>query len=524
MPDLLYPRLATLTLTLLGLLLITPSTRAQSTDGPRLGINLNGPADWNTELPFVDVFRMSRPWISQREGADWGQGPELSLDDSGYPTHLEDGCYAETPLVTINGGHYPTGQYTVLYDGIGEMRFANAEVVASEPGRIVVEPGGHRGFRLQLRATDPDDPVTNIRVVMPGFEDSFEDDPWRPAFLDRWRGTAVIRFMDFMHTNNSHVATWDDRPRMTDATFSRQGVALELMVDLANRIDVDPWFCMPHLADDAYIRQFAQYVAGHLDPELKVYIEYSNEVWNGQFEQSRYAQRQGMALGLADNPNMAKLRFTARRSVEMFNIWRDAFGGTDRLVRVLPSQSANPWTAQQILSFEDAHEHADALAIAPYFGMNVPRDEADAVVAGGLDGVLDRLAGPSMERTVEHIRENAALAEQYGLDLHAYEAGQHAVGIRGGENHDAMTELFHEANASERMGELYRDYFAAWEDAGGDVMVVFSSIGRWSKWGSWGLMEYHDLDPMTQPKMRAFIEQAQAWGQPVEPVRVGAGE
>jgi hypothetical protein len=37
-------------------------------------------------------------------------------------------------------------------------------------------------------------------------------------------------------------------------------------------------------------------------------------------------------------------------------------------------------------------------------------------------------------------------------------------------------------------------------------------------------MEYHDLDPMTQPKMRAFIEQAQAWGQPVEPVRVGAGE
>ena len=33
---------------------------------PRLGINLNGPADWNTELPFVDVFRLSRPWISQR--------------------------------------------------------------------------------------------------------------------------------------------------------------------------------------------------------------------------------------------------------------------------------------------------------------------------------------------------------------------------------------------------------------------------------------------------------------------------
>lgn len=27
---------------------------------PRLGMNLAGPADWNTELPFVDVFRLSR--------------------------------------------------------------------------------------------------------------------------------------------------------------------------------------------------------------------------------------------------------------------------------------------------------------------------------------------------------------------------------------------------------------------------------------------------------------------------------
>ena len=34
----------------------------------RLGMNLSGPADWNTELPFVDVFRLSRRWVSQKEG------------------------------------------------------------------------------------------------------------------------------------------------------------------------------------------------------------------------------------------------------------------------------------------------------------------------------------------------------------------------------------------------------------------------------------------------------------------------
>ena len=43
-------------------------------------------ADWNTELPFVDVFRMSRPWISQKQGARFGE--EISLDRRqplGYP-------------------------------------------------------------------------------------------------------------------------------------------------------------------------------------------------------------------------------------------------------------------------------------------------------------------------------------------------------------------------------------------------------------------------------------------------------
>ncbi|MEJ5238934.1 MAG: hypothetical protein WHT82_11275, partial [Limisphaera sp.] len=40
----------------------------------RLGINLSGIADWNTEHPFADAFKTARPWISQRTGAPWGQG------------------------------------------------------------------------------------------------------------------------------------------------------------------------------------------------------------------------------------------------------------------------------------------------------------------------------------------------------------------------------------------------------------------------------------------------------------------
>jgi len=76
----------------------------------RLGINLAGLSDWNTELPFVDVFHLARAWISQRQGEKWGGGPPLELDERGWVKRLEPGCWADTLLCNIAGGHYPGGE------------------------------------------------------------------------------------------------------------------------------------------------------------------------------------------------------------------------------------------------------------------------------------------------------------------------------------------------------------------------------------------------------------------------------
>jgi hypothetical protein len=195
-------------------------------------MNLAGPADWNTELPFVDVFRLSRPWISQRQGQPWGRGPELQLDEHGWVKALEPDCWAETPLCTIDGGHYPSGRYTVLYEGQGRLEVVHAAKVAERaPGRLLIDVEAAKGgFFLQLRETDPADPVRNLRVIVPGFAETYEKDPWHPAFLQRWQGFAVLRFMDFMLTNGSAVKTWADRPALADATCTRKGVPLELML------------------------------------------------------------------------------------------------------------------------------------------------------------------------------------------------------------------------------------------------------------------------------------------------------
>lgn len=509
----------------LCLLVIGPvALMGQEPPQPRLGINLAGPADWSTELPFVDAFHLSRQWISQRPGQPWGQGPPLQLDERGWIQRLEPECFAETPLCTIDGGHYPSGEWTILWKGEGQVELSKGRVLASEPGRLRVQieaAGG--GFFLRLRATNPANPVRDIQALMPGVSaEEASANPWRARFLERWRGVACLRFMDFQETNNSTQQQWRDRPQPGDATWTRAGIPIEWLCDLANRLDADPWFCLPHRADDEYVREFARLVRQRLAPQRRVYLEYSNEVWNGQFQQHRYAAEQGQALGFAEKSWEAAWRYTAHRSREIFALWEQEWGGRSRLVRVLPSQAANAYVASQIAGWHDAGRHADVLAIAPYVSLNVPPQgktlnaaplNAAEVSQWSVERLLDHVDSQSLPESIRWMAANRQVAEQYGLKLVCYEAGQHLVGVQGAESNEALTRLLHAANSHPRMRDIYRRYYAAWEAAGGDLLCHFSSVSRWSKWGSWGLLQFDDDDPRQSPKFEATIEWARQRGQ-----------
>lgn len=56
---------------------------------------------------------------------------------------------------------------------------------------------------------------------------------------------------------------------------------------------MDAWVCVPHLADENYIRSMAQLFRANLDPDLKIYVEYSNETWNWIFQQTHYLNDNG---------------------------------------------------------------------------------------------------------------------------------------------------------------------------------------------------------------------------------------
>ncbi|MEI8313058.1 MAG: hypothetical protein WCH98_20105, partial [Verrucomicrobiota bacterium] len=221
MPDIRAPKfrrriLLGLSLALLASLsagILTVATGAERKPRPRLGINLAGPCDWNTELPFVDLMHFSRAWKPQKKGLPFGAGPALDLDENGYPTWLPEEVWAESPLLSFSGHPWPSGNYTVVYKGRGKLSFgaSSTGIVEEAPGRMLVSLDSRKGdLHLSILETDPADPVRDIHVIMPGFEKSWQSNPWSPLFLGRWQGVACIRFMDFMATNNSAIRTWSD--------------------------------------------------------------------------------------------------------------------------------------------------------------------------------------------------------------------------------------------------------------------------------------------------------------------------
>ncbi|OGC91551.1 MAG: hypothetical protein A2W25_03680 [candidate division Zixibacteria bacterium RBG_16_53_22] len=476
-----------------------------------LGTNLSSVVDWSTEWVFVDTFKMSRTWISQKTGSGWGQGGALNLDSNGWVKSLQPGQSADAPMQWRGNASGSPGKYLVLYDGEGALRFSgSASVVKATPGRIVLDinpKNREGGFFLKITSTNPSNYIRNIRVIRPGFETTYQTQPFHPLFLNRIRKFKVLRFMNWQKITDSPLINWSDRT--TPDTYTQtgsSGVALEYMIDLANMLNADPWFSMPHQASDDFVRQFARMVKDRLSPNLKVYIEYSNEIWNGQFQQSRYAAQQGLALGLSARSAEAQLRYQSRRSLEIFDIWAQVFGSTDRLVRVLATQAANIWSTTTVLDWNNARLKADAVAIAPYFCGVAGRGDVTAILAMTEDQLLNYCSNEITVTVKGWMDSQYAAISSRGLDMIAYEGGQHLVGVGANQNDQQLTEFFMSVNRHPRMKELYTTYLNQWKAAGGGMFVNFISVNASGKFGSFGTLEYQDQDPATAPKYQALME------------------
>mgnify|MGYP000707352929 CR=1 FL=1 len=526
---------------------------------PTLSFNLDGVSDWSTQMPFLDIAHSMRPWIGHVEQYGWGGMSYQALldggylDEQGWLKEIPEGVFSvgtawawsvsseETPAAASRAGIY-----VLTYEGEGTIQLKQgAHVLSTEPGRIVFENPTGTTMEMVITETDPDrsgDYIRNISIVPEQYEALAQTgELFNPEWLAVIEDARQLRFMDWMKTNNSGLAEWGDRPELGDATWSADGVPVEVMVQLANQTGADPWFTMPHLASDDYVRQFATYVRDHLDPELVAHVEYSNETWNWAFQQTHWLRDQATTVwGSTDGA--AYLDYGAKRATETALIWDAVFGAEAdaRVENVLGLQTGGVWAANRKLtaptwaeSEPDAyvapHSVFDALAVTTYFGSTTVSDadmRADLLEAiqdpetDATAWLADRLMDPEYTLSIPQIEAFLAnmrsIADAYGLDILAYEGGQHvqhsfAVSDLTDAELATLTDFLGDFVRSPQMADLYAELWDVWVEVSDGPFMQFGDVAAPSKYGSWGLLSALGD---TNPRAEFLFEQnetAQSW-------------
>ena len=516
--------------------------------GPSLGTNLAGVVDWSTQYPFLDLMKMSRTWFTQT-GDEWdtGEAGELVLDENGWITSFgtDPGFERVSTILFTSGERFlPSGRYVLDWEGEGELTlngFGNWTIVEQGAGRMVIELPADADFAtmvLSIESVDPNDHLRDIRFY-------HEDDAaliadgqiFTPEFLEKIQDFRSIRFMDWMGTNNSTRSEWSVDLDASDARWTDGHMPVEVMVALANQTRADAWFCIPHLATDEYIREFATYVRDNLAEGLVARFEYSNEVWNWGFEQAQWANAQAIAEW--GDPEGGWMQWYGARAANMAEIVAEVFGEQTgmRALNVFSTQAGWQGLEQYALNSpasvaEGATAPRDApfhvYAIAPYFSGGVGSDDPEMVarvngwIAAGEQGFLDAIDwirnGPSADSLANiatMIAYHAGVAEGLGWQLEAYEGGQHVVdqaGLFGGQPNEARDAFFVELVKRAEFFDLYIEYLNIWRDNGGGLLEQFSDVGEPGRYGSWGIWESIYSDNTSRAEaVEQFRDTVAAW-------------
>ena len=153
---------------------------------------------------------------------------------------------------------------------------------------------GLGGERVVFSGISETDPVRNVKILhFPHVADYDAGEECPPAYRDMVKNFSVFRMMDNLGINNSAVVDFSDmKPdgfvsTKQDATNNLYKDAIDTYsaARLCTRFGAHMWICLPHLATDACVRSIIEAADGLLTPELVLYLEYSNELWNSGFSQ-----------------------------------------------------------------------------------------------------------------------------------------------------------------------------------------------------------------------------------------------
>ncbi len=502
--------------------------RARGEDPAMMGIGVDGVEDWSRLYLFADAMKQSRGWGSPRTPWDLA----APLDANGWPT-------ADAGVVVLAGaqgipGNGFGGTYRLSFTGRatvgrldGSLTIQNPQYVAATNTSTadVVVTAGAPGIMLSFTGTTGG--VRNVRLIRPGYT----TETFTREALDLLRPYNTLRFMTYVYTNGRWTPTtgnmvreWADRTPATYATMNKMlngivsGGAWEYAIQLANDLDKDVWVNVPDQATDAYVRQFATLLKNTLEADRKIYVEWSNEMWNGNYAQTGRNQAAAIAEVNAGTSRLAydgstnqgywAWRRVGMRTAQISDIFRSVFGDAAMMTRVRPvlcGQFSQPESIRQPLEFLESvygapKRYLFAIAGAPYFGLR-PEDSLRTDLT--VDQIF-ALLPPRIEGNRQFAITWSVWARYYGLRQMSYEGGEHLVGT-------ASLQAKIDANRDARMGTMIEQALRNWFQSGGDQYEFFTAASGYSQYGMFGIVE--DVFHLDTVKTRA-LARVMAAGRP----------
>lgn len=494
---------------------------------PRLpiGMNLSELNYYSPFLLFTDAMTTAGDMISFTAGVwDSGKIDRIARDSNGYPLSLPVSIDGEETRVRFLVNNHYSGRYRIVFEGNGTLG-GSAQLIGTR-WYIDLDGSGSNQY-IEILFSDGSNPVRNMRILPEAYVDASTGsvDPDVPLFLspvvDELRKFSVIRFMDIQRTNFSVHRNWSDRPGpgyYSQATI--RGMAHEYAIALCNETGSDAWVCVPHMASDEYIRSMAALWKEGLRPDLKIYLEFSNEVWNFGFAQFHWIENkaEGGNLWGYDWPaavdsyviddlkalsSVANYGFPERNAYMMertFRLWNEVFGAPERVINVATGQS--PWydVTERVARYLDSNASGDARAEALSVGGYFIYTQSDhnywvthpSHATPGL--MMDRVLAAQEKMipggTWYDAKECAAIAKKYELDFLVYEGGQHLQPYN--QMDWPYNKALWDAQIHEKMYRMYMLTFAEYVKPEVDcsLYVAFHFMGaRKSKYGSWGHLE-----------------------------------
>ena len=494
-------RLAAICLSVLALLPLDASA-ITANDMPTTGMGIHTVSYFGTQWIYANALRQARPHWS----GDAGQVTDVDAD--GYPNSVAVGKGVGTYLFRGSGSRYPKGQWVLEWAGNGECEIsAGASLVSSGDHRKVYEvtTPSSNGLTVRITRSDAADRVRNIRVWMPGTED--QASLFHPLWKERLEPFGILRFMDAFRTNGSSVTTWSQRSEPSDVFQSAsRGMAYEHAIDLCNEMGKELWLNVPHAADATYIENLATLMRDRLNPNLRVWVEYTNETWNtaGGFKaQNEYVAKKAAEWGLTHNQAHARLTH------EMFGIFERVFAGqTHRLLHVMGGQAGRSSIMWDRLAYaKTLKSRVDVAAIAPYFTDNDERQWAyDHRYEEDYSPVFPLIKKTIDDKTKDgDWAKNNAAAKNYGIPLVAFEFNQslRPIYISG---EVRWIQRCMQITRDPRMEEMYRYALDRWRAMGGGTNIGYNYVSAWSNQGEgqFGHLEYQDQPLSAAPLFRGI--------------------